>query len=100
MKVVRAPSISRRTVVLYSARRKYLSSNPVVPAGAAFIDGYCIRLLLDALDVAGLGRVYLDLVAVPDEWRDVDDQGGFEFRGLHHAAGLLFLDALLGFDDR
>src|SRR3984957_19477666 len=98
MNVVRPPSISRRTVVSFSARRKYLWMNPGEPAGAPFIGGYCTRLLLDALDVTGFGGIDLDFVAVADERRHVDDQTGFELRGLHHRAGRRFLDALFGFD--
>src|ERR1700679_4341939 len=98
MNVVRPPSISRRTVVSFSARRKYLWMNPGEPAGAPFIGRYCTRLLLDALNVTSFGGVDLDFVAIPNERRGVDDQTGFQFRRLHHRAGCRFLDALLGFD--
>src|SRR5277367_5401045 len=98
MNVVRPPSISRRTVVSFSARRKYRWMNPVEPAGAPFIAGYCTRLLLDALNVACFGGVDLNLVAVADEGRDVDDQASFQLGRLHDRAGRGLLDTLLGFD--
>src|SRR5580658_1361786 len=50
-------------------------------------------LLLHALDVAAFGGIHAHFVAGADEWRDVDDQAGFEFRRLHHRAGGRFLDA-------
>src|SRR5450432_353597 len=98
MKVVRPPSISRRIVVLFSARRKYRSSNPGLSAAAPFIGTTLYPGLLNSLNVARFGSIDLNLVAVAHEWRNVDDEAGLEFRGFHYGAGRRFLNALLGFD--
>src|ERR1700722_10101764 len=52
--------------------------------------------LLHSLDVARLGSIHLDFVAIANERGNVDDQPGLQLGGFHHRAGRCFLDALLG----
>src|SRR6266481_7618478 len=57
------------------------------------------KKLLDALDVAGFGSVYANLITFVDEWGNGNYQAGFESCWFHHRAGGGFLDGGLGLRD-